>query len=64
MSIEDYYFGDTDCDGDDGDITCNRCGEDGLYWADRGNGWRLYDTWGDLLHECHKPSPDAFEDIS
>lgn len=54
----------------DHDVTCNRCGADGLKWClnDAGD-WRLYEETRiegnrKKMHECNPASADDFEDIS
>lgn len=41
------------------EVECNRCGQDGLYWEETADGWRLFNEDGER-HIC-KPSADDFE---
>lgn len=62
-------FDDTEYERDAGrleetDVTCRRCGVEGLEWVDVGGAnkrWRLYD--GDRLHTCPSATADDFEVI-
>lgn len=58
-SLFDRYEDGYDFDG----VVCERCDMDGLHWEDRGKGFRLYEETG-LLHTCHKPSSNDFEDLT
>lgn len=47
--LDRYY--DWRGDQPDEEITCQRCGEDGLHWEETDRGWRLFNEDGDR-HTC------------
>lgn len=69
MPTGDYFY-DEDYGGQEpGNVTCRRCGAEGLHWEvarwDRAGKevWRLFDD-EDEEHVCGAASADDFEDVS
>lgn len=52
----------SDYDQEPDDVTCNRCGAQGLSWVDTGVRWRLADSKG--FHVCKLAGVDDFEDVT
>lgn len=55
-------------DYDDSDVTCKRCGKDGLYWIQvqggKGTRYQLIDDATGQHHHCNVMQEDEFEDLS